>query len=132
MNSTVHIEEKGSPWFKSLQCETKGLRQNGMCLSAQCAPLWQKSKFMGENSHSAASILNLSVTREWCQQKKWKDAGIKAYKFKSGFQNGLEENIPLPLRACKATLKIRSQGMNKYINMLLVWFLKYVVSKIAI
>lgn len=108
MNSTVHIEEKESPWFKSLQTETKNLRQNGMCLSAQCAPLWQKSKFMGENSHSAASILNLSDTREWCQQKRWNYASIKIYKFKLGFQNELEENIPLPLRACKATLKIRS------------------------
>lgn len=128
MNSTVHTEEKESAWFKSLQSETKGLRQNGMCLSAQCAPLWQKTKFMGENSHSAASILNLSDTREWCQQKKWNDAVIKIYKFKSGFQNELEENIQLLLRACKATLKIRSLSMNKYINMLPVWFLKHVVS----
>lgn len=69
MNSTVHTEEKR---FKSLQSETKGLRQNGMCLSAQCALLFQKNKFISENSHSAASILNPSDIREWCQQKKIK------------------------------------------------------------
>jgi len=106
----------------------KGLRKNAMCLSAECAPSWQKSKFMGQNSHSAASILNLSDTREWRQQKKWIDAGIKPYKFKSGFQNEAKENIQLPLRACKATLKIRSLSVNKYINTFPVWFLKYAVS----
>lgn len=59
--------------------------------------------------------------------EKWNDAGIKPYKFKLGFQNESKENIQLPLRVCKATSNIKSLGVNKYINMLPVWFLKYVV-----
>lgn len=125
MNSIVHTGKKEGPWFKS---SVEGLRQNGICLSAECAPSWQKSKFMGQNSHTVGSILNLSDTREWHQQKKWNDAGIKPYTFKLGFQNEPKENIQLPHRACEVTLKIRSLSVNKYINTLPVWFLKYAVS----
>lgn len=60
--------------------------------------------------------------------EKWNDAAIKLYKFKFGFPNEPDENIQLPLGACKATLKIKSLSVTTYINTLSVWFHKYVVS----